>query len=76
MKYFTRKLGRREKVETKLTALDKTVLEKCKSGSDISGVISACKPFVNRSGSKEFATTDDIVRSVNKLFNERLLERR
>ena len=76
MKYFLRKLKRGEKVETKLTELDSAILGRCKDGCDIVGIITACKPYTNKLGGKEFATTDMVVKSVTKLYKAGLLERR
>lgn len=77
MKYFALKpkLTREQKKELsgKLTALDRTILRKAGNGEDIVGLISSAKPYVNEFGTKEFATTDEVLASVKKLIKLGLL---
>lgn len=77
MRYFTVNDKKRLKeVKGKLNALDRAILTKCDGiGMNILRVIKAGKPYVDR-GSKQFATTDDILRAVSKLQKLGLLERR
>jgi len=83
MKYYSvdpRKLklkrDSRRELDRKLTALDRAILTKTKSGGDIMSVIGASKPFINKFGSKEFATTNRVLGAVKKLKDLGLLEYR
>lgn len=78
MKYYVvsdRK--KRKEAKDKLNSLDRAILTKCGSiGMNIIRVIKAGKPFVNKFGGKEFATTDEVLASVSKLEKLGVLERR
>jgi len=59
-----------------LTLLDKAILEKCKIGPmNITRLIKAGKPY-SLGSSKGFATTQEILESVEKLQRLGLLDRR
>jgi hypothetical protein len=59
-----------------LTLLDKAILEKCKIGAmNITRLIKAGKPY-SLGSSKGFATTQEVLESVEKLQRLGLLERR
>ena len=76
MKYLT--VGDKKALKAaqdKLTELDKVILEKCREGLNIVRVLKAGKPYTSR-GSKQFATTDEILASVDRLLKLKLLERR
>jgi len=60
----------------KLTALDMAILAKCERGMNIVRVLKAGKPYINKYGRKEFATTDEILATVKKLEKLGVLERR
>lgn len=75
MKYYTVN-DRKARKEAKLTLLDKAILEKCKeAGMNITRVIKAGKPYLVGT-SKQFATTEEVLTSVEKLQKLGLLERR
>ena len=75
MKYYYIK-DKKALKEAKLVPLDKVILEKCKDdGMNISRLLKAGKPYTIGS-SKYFATTQDVISSVNKLQRLGLLERR
>jgi len=83
MKYFSvsiknLKLSKedRKELEQKLSSLDRTILSKAKMGSDIVALLSCGKPYINKFGSKEFASTPRILGEVSKLQKLHLLERR
>jgi len=62
--------------EAKLTLLDKAILEKCKIGAmNITRLIKAGKPY-SLGSSKGFATTQEVLESVEKLQKLGLLDRR
>jgi len=76
MKYFA-VLDKKKLKEAKLTALDWAILRKCDGiGMHVTRLIKAGKPYLNSAGSKEFATTDDIVTAIRKLQKLGFLERR
>lgn len=59
-----------------LTLLDKAILEKCKeAGMNVTRLIKAGKPYCIGT-SKCFATTDEVLASLEKLQKLGLLERR
>lgn len=77
MKYYTMHDRKAMKAaQEKLTSLDRAILEKCEIGMNIIRCIKAGKPFINKGGSKEFATTDEVLRSVERLQKLELLEKR
>ena len=63
-------------VSNELGSLDRAILAKCKFRMNITRVIKAGKPFFNSSGDRMFATTDEVLASVEKLIKLGLLERR
>ena len=72
--YFTGDKGVLKKAQ--LTHLDRAILEKCKQGSmNITRLIRAGKPYLIGS-SKAFATTEEVVASLERLQKLGLLERR
>lgn len=76
MRYYAVR-DRKKLKEAKLTALDKTILDRCGDiGLNIVRILKAGKPYISQSGGKEFATTTDIVAAVRKLQKLELLERR
>lgn len=78
MNFYTQQLDkkRRKEVEPKLTTLDRVILEKCKFGARIQMILHGCKPYINSQGGKEFASTQEVKRSVLKLEQLGLLVRR
>jgi len=83
MKYYSvnfkgLKLKRDAKKELlgSLTALDKAVLKSAEHGNHITGLLRSGKPFVNKFGVREFASTNSIVNAIGKLEKLKLLERR
>lgn len=61
--------------QEKLNALDGAVLRGCVVSLNIIRVLKLGKPYVER-GSRQFATTDEILASVDKLLRLGVLERR
>ena len=59
-----------------LNALDTALYKKAKElkGVDYWSLVNAGKPFINKFGAKEFATSELIKKSVNKLVKVGLLE--
>lgn len=75
MKYYLIK-DKKALKEAKLTSLDKAILGKCEvAGMNITRLIKAGKPY-SIEHSRHFATTSEIVTSVEKLQKLGLLERR
>jgi len=75
MKYYYIK-DKKVLKDAKLTLLDKTLLEKCKEcGISVIRLIKAGKPY-HIGSSKCFATTDEVLASLEKLQRLGLLERR
>jgi hypothetical protein len=72
------KLKKEEKkaLKKKLTALDNTVLKSIERGNDISGILAKCKPFKNKWGYNEFASTKEVTASLRKIEQIGLVERR
>ena len=62
-------------VDGKLNALDRAVLKGCSDSLNIIRIIKLGKPYVER-GSRQFATTSEIMASVDKLLRLGVLERR
>jgi len=60
----------------KLTALDIAILSGCRVGLNIVRVLKLGKPYTNSYGSKEFATTNQVLASVDKLLRAKVLIRR
>lgn len=57
-----------------LSWLDKHILSKCvDDGLRIQQILHICKPYRDEWGERNFATTEEIVRSVKKLVSKRLL---
>lgn len=56
-----------------LTSLDKAVLRSCKEPLRIQQILHLCKPYVDKWGTRKFATTEEIVHSVKKLVKLELL---
>ena len=77
MKYYVVNDKKKLKeTKDKLNALDRAILDKCdRIGMNIIRVIKAGKPYVDR-GSRQFATTDEVLSSVRKLQKLGILERR
>lgn len=59
-----------------LKSLDRVLLEKCEFGMNIVRLIKAGKPYTNLRGERRFATTDEVLASVDKLEKLGLVERR
>lgn len=59
----------------RLSALDEAVLRGCCTSLNIVRVLKLGKPYVER-GSRQFATTSEIMASVDKLLRLGVLERR
>ena len=83
MKYYVVKLGRRQRKEQEkflasLNSLDKAILGGCGSegGLNILRIIKCGKPYSNKFGGKEFASTDQVLVSLDKLLKGGLIERR
>ena len=77
MKYYTvSNRGKMKEAKDKLNSLDRAILAKCEVGMNIVRVLKAGKPFINKFGNKEFATTNEILASVSKLEKLGVLERR
>ena len=79
MRFYT--LYNRKKFKSlkdKLTSLDRVILEKCNdsSGINIIRLLKAGKPYTNKFGKRQFATTDEVMASVNKLQRLGVLEGR
>lgn len=65
-----------KEAKDKLTMLDLAILTKCEISMNIVRVLKAGKPYINKYGRKEFATTDEILAAVKKLEKLGVLERR
>ena len=52
---------------SKLNALDRAILEKCKEPMNVIRVLKAGKPYYDN-GSRSFATTDEVLRAIRKLL--------
>jgi len=75
MKYYSIKDKKVLKTAS-LTNLDKVIFEKCLDvPMNITRLIKTGKPY-SIGSSKHFATTDEVIKSVNKLQKLGLLERR
>jgi len=61
--------------QEKLSALDRAVLTGCAVGLNIVRVIKLGKPYYDR-GSRQFATTNEVLASVDKLLRLKVLEGR
>jgi len=73
-----RKLSKEERKELagKITSLDEAILKKTEGGADIMAILNACKPFVNRVGAKDYASTPRIKKALQKLLKFGFLETR
>jgi hypothetical protein len=79
MKYYRVQMGRGEKkeLEKELSSLDLALLKRAEnSGGDILDLLGAGKPFMNKYGKKEFATSGRIRKRINFLIGKGALERR
>lgn len=78
MKYYRAKMKKdaKKEIEEDLTELDKAILRRSESGADIMSLLGTGKPFVNRFGSKEFASSGKIRRRIDFLVSKGALERR
>ena len=81
MKYYKAKLDikkeERKELAAQMTALDRTIIGKVEGkGRDIVDLISACKPYRNKWGGKEIASSDSVRGSIKKLMKLGLLEQR
>ena len=78
MKYYRSKGVIPKDKESEITALDRAILQRTSrnSGSDVFSVISCGKPFMNKFGTKEFASRDIILKHISKLVKMGLVERR
>jgi len=75
MKYYVIN-DKKQLKKASLTLLDKAILEKCKIGPmNITRLIKAGKPY-SLGSSKGFASTDEVLASLEKLQKLGLLERR
>jgi len=71
------KKDERKELQKQITALDKAILGRAKSrpgGASIFTLINSCRPFKNRFGGKEMASSDLVRRGVTKLVKLGLLE--
>jgi len=59
----------------KLSVLDEAVLQGCAGGLSIVRILKVGKPYLDR-GSRQFATTDEVLASVDRLLRLKILERR
>jgi len=55
------------KASGELSALDRAILEKCKEPMNVIRVIKAGKPYYDN-GSRNFATTDEVLEAIRKLL--------
>ena len=87
MKYYAAhpKFSRKEKkadkhkeLEARITSLDRAILKQAESrhGDDMIGLVGACKPYMNKYGGKEFASSPVVRGAVIKLMKLGLLEKR
>ncbi len=81
MKFYLvdKRITRSEKkeLETQITSLDRAILKAIGTkGEDIVGILNSGKPFVNKYGRKQFATTVKIKSEVVKLVKLGILEYR
>lgn len=81
MKYHKAKLDmkkeERKELVKQLTALDRTIMGKVEGkGRDIIDLISACKPYRNKWGGREFASSEVVRGSIKKLMKLGMLEQR
>ena len=81
MKYYLNESKLRKRKERKailegLTALEKTILNRARGGSDLMAIIGVCKPYTNKWGGREFASRDEIRGAVDRLCKVELLIRR
>lgn len=68
MKYYTVDDKRKiREASSKLSALDRAILEKCKEPMNVIRVLKAGKPYYDN-GSRSFATTDEVLRAIRKLL--------
>lgn len=84
MQYFYRdikklklKKDERKELQKQITALDKAILARAKSrtnGANIYSLINSCRPFKNRFGGREMASSELVRRGVAKLVKLGLLE--
>jgi hypothetical protein len=72
--FSLKKVEKPEKIV--LSDLGKAILAKCENGADLLTVIGCGKPFVNKYGTKEFASTGEVKKEINFLVRKNLLERR
>ena len=76
MKYVA--TGDRKKLKEakdELNSLDTAILTKCLVSRNITRVIKAGKPFWDKNGRRTFATTREVLASVDKLIKQGLLKR-
>ena len=81
MKYYKAKLelkkDERKELVKQLTALDRTIMGKVEGkGRDVIDLISACKPYRNKWGGKEFVSSEKVRGSIGKLTKLGMLEYR
>jgi hypothetical protein len=87
MRYYTampkfnrreRKAGLDKEMQNRLTALDMAILKKADKlrGEDIMGLITACKPYKNKWGGNQFATSAQVRGAIIKLEKLGVLQER
>jgi hypothetical protein len=71
-----RKAGLEKELLSKVTSLDRAILDRASRprGEDLIGLVSACKPYKNKHGTNEFASSPVVRGAIIKLRNLGLLD--